>query len=114
MVKQKKDMRLETKKDLRGGRGEIETLNLLESAETLGKCSLCSRMTLLPGVSIGEHAHNPDAEIYYCLSGEITVGDNGVQKVLHAGDIMFTGGGGTHWAKNLSSEPAEMLAIVIL
>lgn len=114
MVKHTQDMRTELKKNLRGGSGEIETLHLLEQNELLGKCSLCSRMTLLPGVSIGEHPHSPDAEIYYCLSGEITVGDNGQQKVLHAGDIMFTGGGDSHWAKNLSSEPAEMLAIVIL
>ena len=113
MVKYSKDMRIEIKKELRGGQGEFQTQHLLERAETLDKCNLCSRMTLLPGVSIGEHPHSPDAEIYYCLSGELTVNDNGVEKVLHAGDIMFTGDGQTHSAVNRSSEPVEMLAIVI-
>ncbi len=113
MVKYCKDMRTEIKKEVRGGQGQFETRHLLEPAETLDKCSLCSRMTLLPGVSIGEHPHSPDAEIYYCLSGELTVNDNGVDRVLHAGDIMFTGGGQFHSAANRSSEPVEMLAIVI-
>ena len=85
MVKTLEMMRTEIKRDLRGG----------------------------SGVSIGEHPHNPDAEIYYCLKGELTVSDNGTEKVMHAGDIMFIGGGQTHWAKNLSNEPVEMLAIVI-
>lgn len=113
MVKTPEMMRTEIKCDLRGGSGEIPTLHLLEADETMGKCNLCSHMTLQPGVSIGEHPHNPDAEIYYCLKGELTVSDNGAEKVMHAGDIMFTGGGQTHWAKNLSNEPVEMLAIVI-
>lgn len=113
MVKEKKDMRVEMKHELRGGNGDIETLHLLEKEETLGKCNLCSHMTLQPGVSIGLHPHGPDAEIYYCLKGEIAVGDNGEEKVLRAGDIMFCGGGNTHCAENRTNEPAEMIAIVI-
>ena len=84
MVKTLEMMRTEIKRDLRGGSGEIPTLHLLEADETMGKCNLCSHMTLQPGVSIGEHPHNPDAEIYYCLKGELTVSDNGTEKVMHA------------------------------
>ena len=43
--------------------------------------------TLAPGVSIGEHTHAADEEIYYLASGSGTLLYDGVQYPMGAGDI---------------------------
>ena len=78
-----------------------------------GKAKMCARITLPPGSSIGEHPHQPEAEIYYVLDGEITVTDNDERIVLHPGDAMYTGGGNRHSATNESFRNAEMMAIIL-
>ena len=105
--------RREIRGAMRGGSGEIQLEHLFEKEETLGKLNLCARLTILPGCSIGLHPHGPDAEFVYVLSGEVTVDDNGVQRLLHAGDCTFTGGGAVHSVANNGSQPAQILGIVI-
>lgn len=114
MIRKKEDMRLQLRENICNGDGSIECLHLLEKEEMCGKARLCALMTLKPGDSIGLHPHGPDAEIYYILSGEMIGTDNGKEVVLHAGDAMFTANNETHSVKNVASEPAVLLAVVML
>ena len=104
---------METREAMRGGQGEIHLEHLFGREETLGKLNLCARLTIQPGCSIGLHPHGPDGEFVYVLSGELTVEDNGVRRLLHAGDCTFTGGGAVHSVANHGSQPAQILGIVI-
>ncbi len=113
MIRRKEDRILDIKHELRGGNGDIPSYGMFSETESFGKCRVCAEMVLEPGVSIGEHPHGPDAELYLVLEGELTVTENGVRYVLHPGDSSFTGGGGCHKAENLSDKTCRFLAVVI-
>lgn len=114
MVKGKEGQRQETRSRMRDGKGDIKLNHILEKEEMLGKARLFARITVEPGCSIGEHPHGPDAEIYYILSGEVVVSDNGVEKTMTEGGVMITGNGESHNVENRTAQPAELLAIVML
>ena len=113
MIKTKEEMKRRVRENLRGGNGAAGFTDVFEKEETFEKCNLCAVIDLAPGTSIGEHPHNPDAELYYILEGEFTVTENGVKKILRPGDAIFTGGGNIHSASNNSKSVAKMLAVVI-
>ncbi len=71
------------------------------------------RVTLAPGASCGAHVHATDGEIFYVLSGELTVLEDGVETVLHAGECEYCADGHSHGAVNRSSQPASYLAIMV-
>ena len=112
MFKKANDMTLEVRPKLRGGEGEAHFKHLFSADELLGKATLCAIISLDPGCSIGEHPHDPDAELYYLLEGTLEVTDNGVSYTMEAGDAMITGEGKTHSATNKSDKVARILAVV--
>ena len=67
-----------------------------------------------PGCSIGYHVHNHETEFYYILKGEAVFNDDGKEVILHAGDIGITGYGQGHGLENRSSEPVEMIALIVM
>jgi quercetin dioxygenase-like cupin family protein len=99
--------------NLRGGIGDLARQDLFTPAEAHEKINLCAVLTIPDGCSIGEHAHGPDAEFYYVLSGSLRVTDNGVTKDLTAGDAVFTGGGTSHGVVNASGKDATLLAVIV-
>lgn len=113
MIRHKKERRIEMRENIRGGEGTIKMAHLLEKEECFGKVNIAAVLKIKPGESIGLHPHDPDAEIYYILDGKLTVTDNGVESVMKKGDVMITGAGGTHSAKNTGKKTARMLAIVL-
>lgn len=58
MKKTPENMLLEIKENMRGGDGQVEMLHLFTQNELRGRCRIFARLTLQPGCSIGEHAHN--------------------------------------------------------
>lgn len=113
MIKRQRDMRVEMRDRIRGGTGTIRAVSLLEQGECFGKVNLCALLTIEAGQSIGLHAHGPDAEIYYLLSGRLAATDNGADAWLEAGDAMITGDGGTHSVRNDGDQPAVLMAVVL-
>ena len=113
MVRNKEEQKLEVRRQMRGGTGDITLRALFSEEEMLGRVRLCSVITVEPGCSIGAHAHDPDFEIYYMLEGELQMDDNGVQRILHAGDAMLTRNGESHSVVNCTKQTARMLAIVV-
>ena len=69
------------------------------------------KVTLEPGSSCGEHDHTDDSDLYYVLEGEIVMIEDGVEYVLHAGDVEYCTPGHSHGAVNRSDKPASYLAV---
>ena len=113
MVKKHAEMKREIRSQVRGGVGDLEMVHLLEEAELSGKAKMCAKFTIAPGCSIGEHAHDPDGELYIILSGAGMVNDNGTPREVSAGDAVWTADGERHSIINHGTKPLELSAIVI-
>lgn len=113
MIRRKEEMEIAQREHVKEGKGTIISQTILRPEQMLGKAYLCSLNTLPPNTSIGKHLHLPDAEIYYIIEGEAVVDDNGEEKVLKAGDVMFTANGETHSIANQSNENLVFMAIIL-
>ena len=113
MIKQKDQFTITSSSNVRGGAGDIFRTAIFTAEELLEKAIHCTLLTIPAGSSIGEHAHGPEAELYYILSGTLRITDSGVTKDLTVGDAVFTGDGCTHSLENVSGEEASLLAFVI-
>ena len=113
MIRLKNERPTQTISELRGGIGDLTREDLFSTDEACGKTNVLAVLTIPPGNSIGEHAHGPDAELYYILTGTLRVTDNGVTKDLTPGDAVFTGGGTSHSVMNVGKEDASLLAVIM-
>ena len=113
MVHYRYENRPDARTKVRDGSGYVVMYHLFEESELMGKAKACTRLVLDPGCSIGSHPHGPDAEIYYVAKGTIVCNDNGEEKLLHEGDVVFTANGHTHGIRNDSRETAELFTIIL-
>lgn len=113
MVKKQDSYRDEIRENLKEGNGNIVFTHIFEEGELFGKARTFAIMTLAPGTSIGKHAHNPEAEAYLVLEGEIEADDNGETVVLSVGDSMLTGEGKYHAIVNKTEKDAKVLAVIM-
>ncbi len=87
MFKQEKDWNPEIRKEVRGGCGEVVFNHIYRKGTELNpNMRLFAKLVLEPGHSIGWHVHENEDEIYYILSGTAETDDNGVKRILQAGD----------------------------
>ena len=86
MIKRESEMQVEVRKEMRGGKGEVELRHIFSKDELTGKCRLLAKITLAPGCSIGLHEHAGEEEIYYIINGRARVHDNGTTADLSVGD----------------------------
>jgi quercetin dioxygenase-like cupin family protein len=115
MIKKKDEGNKEKRVIGATGVGEIELLHKFNKEDMFEKARLCAEITLAPGQVLGEHAHGPDFEIFYMLSGAlVSFGEGKADEPFLPGDVMLTGGGDKHALRNDSDAPAKMLAIVVL
>lgn len=70
-------------------------------------------VTLVPGSSIGEHQHEGNCEVYYCLSGSGTVLCDGreEQRIL-PGRCHYCPEGHSHGLVNDGTEPLTVFALI--
>ena len=113
MITRAEGVTIETRKIMNGPGGPV-LAHYFTREQMSEKARLCAVITLAPGAGVGQHSHNPDAEIYYILEGELAVNDNGVETVMKPGDAMWTANGHFHSAENRTDKDVKMLAVVIL
>ena len=113
MIKKEKDLVLTIKENIAVGKGKLQNIDIFLPEEMLGKARKFSKMIIPAGASIGRHAHDTDAEVYYVLKGEIVVTDNDKTFVLRQGEAMWTSQGDTHSVENKTNADAEFLAIIM-
>ncbi len=97
---------------MRGGAGSVN-LCFLEKEHLPANGRLFARLTLAPGCSIGAHEHQGEAELFYFVSGEGVVTDDGVRIPIHTGDAMTTLSGHSHSVENTGCEDLVLIAAII-
>lgn len=114
MIKRMAEMKSEIREQMRGGKGSVELIHILNREEMKGKVRLFAKIVLNPGCSIGLHEHVDEEEAYYIVKGNGTVTDNGKTAEVQAGDVILTGDGASHSIENTGDEPLEFIAVVML
>jgi mannose-6-phosphate isomerase-like protein (cupin superfamily) len=113
MIKRAKDLPTEVVAKRFGGKGEVATTRLLEIEQFQGKGRLFAHNKIRPNSSAGLHQHKGDFEVFYILSGEGIVDDNGSKAPVKAGDVILTGDGESHGLENTGSVDLEYIALIL-
>lgn len=113
MIKRAKDLPSEVVAKRFGGKGEVAITRLLEMEQFQGKGRLFAHNKIKSNSSIGLHQHNGDFEVFYILSGEGIVDDNGAKAPVKKGDVILTGNGESHSLENTGSSDLEYIALVL-
>lgn len=113
MVIRKENQRLQVRDNVRGGNGTLENRHIIEPDAMFGSATLFTEFFFDPGDSIGSHAHDNDAEVYYMLEGTLTLIEDGVESELREGDASYAHSGTSHAIENRTDKPARMLAVIL-
>ncbi|EMA09362.1 Cupin domain-containing protein [Haloarcula vallismortis] len=84
---------------------------VLIDAEQGGGNLAIRRFTLAPGGSVPKHTNDIEHE-QYVLSGSYTVGIEGEEYAVEAGDSLHIPAGAVHWYRNDGDEPGAFLCAV--
>ena len=112
MVKKQNEQSVEIRENVCGGSGKAQVRQIFTEDE-MTDARMFSHITIEPGTTFGKHTHHEEAEIYYVLKGELVTGEESGEYVLHSGDAAYTGDNEYHYLKNVSSEPAELMAVIV-
>ena len=99
---------------VQNGKGLCHIKHLTDREGLYGHGRMFAHVTVDPCFSIGYHAHNHETEFYYIIKGEGVFNDDGKEVIVHAGDICATGYGQSHGLENKSSEPVELIALIVM
>lgn len=114
MYRKADEMVTELRNGMRGGKGTVEIKHIFKADEFKGKARLLAEITLPIGSSIGFHQHDQEEEIFYFLSGQGRVDDQGTIKEVNPGDAVLTGGGNGHSVENTGDQPLVFLAVILV
>lgn len=113
MINRKNELLVEEKENVRLGKGKVIFEKIVKQEDLRGKGKLFSKITILPGSSIGMHDHTDDFEVYYILKGKAKVFDNGEYVELNEGDVVYTADGQKHNIENIGEDNLEFIALVL-
>ena len=113
MYVQAKDVRLEKRDKVQGGEGYVLIDQLLEGDKLPKNADMFAICTLEQGCEIGKHTHSGEAEMYYCISGEGELNDNGTLVTFAPGDVNCCNDGNFHAIINKKKEPLKFLVAII-
>ena len=102
-----------SKEHAQKGNGTVLFQDLFSPEELGSRAEMMSVITLLPGCSVGIHAHTENGEVYYVLEGSVWVTEDGTERKLSPGDAEFCADGHTHGMENRSAAPAMILAVIL-
>ncbi len=103
----------EIRKAMRGGDGEV-IIDHVTKDGLPANTRMLARITLNKGCSIGYHVHENETEVFYFVSGNGVVDDNGTLINVKAGDSVATPSGFGHSVRNDNDEPLVIFASIIL
>ncbi len=113
MIKKNGEYKIDLRKEMRGGNGEVKIEHLWDAGTELkADTRLWARLTLAPSCSIGFHNHDNEEEVFYIVSGNAEADDNGTPVKLSAGDTILTGNGAGHAIKNIGEADLVIIAVI--
>lgn len=105
--------KVEIKREVRGGKGEVEFQHILEKDELNGHGSLYAMVRLKPGCSIGYHQHIGNTEPYFIVEGHGTfVDQDGSRIEVGPGDVCVIEVGQGHAMENNSDQDLVFMALI--
>ena len=104
---------IDEKFEMRGGQGTIFIKHITGQDVLCDKGRLFAQITVKPGCSIGAHEHRHEKEVFYVISGQGKVTDDGKTERLNPGDVLVTGHGHSHSVVNEGRENLEMIALIL-
>ena len=107
-------MKTDVIKNMCGGNGEVVIKHILGEEELHGNCGLYAQVTIAAGSSLGYHEHHGESETYYILSGVGEYDDNGVKRVVKAGEKTFTPSGKGHALNNIGDTDLVFMALIVM
>lgn len=113
MVVKRKDCEYIKSEKPRGGEGHIDGFRYLDDKDLNNSLKGFYENNLAVGSSVGFHKHIEDEEIYYILEGKGIVDDNGIEKEVEAGDLIYTKDMEGHALKNIGDTPLKFLAFIV-
>lgn len=113
MIRRHGTYEVDTRHNMRDGKGEVKIEHFWKRDELKGKTRLFARLTLEPGASIGFHEHGDEEEVFVILRGRAQVQDGETVEELAPGDTILTGDGTGHAVESIGSEPLEMMAVIV-
>ncbi|WP_372712954.1 cupin domain-containing protein [Ilyobacter sp.] len=113
MVIREKDALKIVGENPRGGKGTIYNYRYLDKDEINTPLKGFYVNELLPGSEICYHEHIDDEEFYYILSGKGIVNDNGKEREIGPGDLIYTPFKEGHGLKNTGDEPIKFAAFIV-
>ena len=106
-------LNIETKKEVRGGKGDPDLRHILSADELNGHGSMYAQVRLKPGCSIGFHQHIGNTEPYFILEGHGTFVDNdGSRTEVGPGDVCCIEVGQGHAIENNSDADLIFMALI--
>ena len=103
----------EIKKELRGGRGEVEIQHIVSREELNGHGDMYALVRLKPGCSIGYHQHIGNTEPYFIIEGYgIFVDHDGSRIEVGPGDVCYIEVGQSHGMENNSDQDLVFMALI--
>ena len=95
------------------GVGAIHIEKILDE-ELADKCGLYAKVTIPAGSVLGYHEHHGNGESYFVLSGEGVYDDNGVKRIVRAGESTWTPNGSGHGFDNAQGkEDLVFMALIV-
>ena len=113
MIRKKLTYQTKYNEKMRGGEGVAVIEELLTPSELYDKGRLFAKITLGPGCSIGHHIHEGEMEVFFIVSGQAELSDNGETVTLAPGDTALTQSGEEHSVKCVGDTPLEMVALIL-
>ena len=112
MIVRWKDMRIEVRPLMKGGKGEVTVRHMVE-CDNIDNIRFVGEMTVPPNASIGDHEHSGETEFYLITEGIGIVLDGGQDHRVTRGDVIVTGGGASHRIRNAGSTDLKITAFIV-
>ncbi len=97
-----------------GGTGDASVEHYIDEKLLGENVVMYAKVTMKPGVSFGYHTHQGTSETAVVLSGTAECNDDGVPRILKAGDVNFCAEGHSHSIGNPSQTEDLVLQALIL
>ena len=112
MIIRRADTRSFSIPNCHGGSGAVTCREILgDYNRTTPGLTLVHDNILAPGVSIGEHEHRGDEEVYFVLEGCGEMVVNGVRESVGPGDVCITREGDRHSLINTGESDLRLLVV---
>jgi quercetin dioxygenase-like cupin family protein len=95
------------------GQGSIEIARLFQDEKLAGTWHFIEYLVVPPGVTIGNHRHGENEEIYFIIDGQARMTINGQEREVKPGDFIINHPGWEHGLRNESSQEVKLLVIEV-